>query len=300
MKVSRIVTGIVSVALLAFVVGDVMGQDGGGRRGGDRGDRGGDRGGGFGGGRGGGFGGGRGGGPGGGQTQDPTFGLLQVEEVRAEIELMPDQEEALKKMADQARENRQRPDFDFRNASDEERTAFFEKMQKQAKERAEEMAAQLEEVLLPEQMERLSQLGVQVLGTRALTLDRVVKELGITDKQKEELAEVTSGMRDKMMEMMRGGGGGDRENLRDKMEEMRDSVQKDLLGVLSDEQQKKFEEMKGEPFDFPEGAGRGGGRGGPGGGGFGGGGRGGGRGGPGGGDRGGRGRGGDRQRPETE
>ena len=314
MKLTRIATGIIAVALMALVVNDAVGQDEGRRRGGDRGgERGGPGGfrggpGGFGGG---GFGGGRGG-PGGGQTQDPTMQLLRVEAVREELELLPDQEDALRKVEENARSGFQRPDFDFRNASEEERNAFFEKMREQLRERGEEMQAQLEEVLLPEQFERLKQLGVQVMGMRALSLERVAKELGISDKQKEELADVTASVTANVQEEVRAmmsSGDFDREAMRSKIEEIREGVESKVMDVLTSDQRKKFEEMKGEPFDLPEGAlgrggpgggrgGFGGGRGGPGGGrGFGGG-----RGGPGGGRGGpdGGGRGGDRQRPSFE
>ena len=314
MKVTRIVTGIVAVAILALVVNDAVGQDEGrrrGDRGGERGGPGGGRGGpgGFGGGGfgGGGFGGGRGG-PGGGrggQIQDPTMQLLRVEAVREELELLPDQVDALAKISENARSGFQRPDFDFRNATEEERGEFFEKMQEQLRERAEEMQAQLEEVLLPEQYDRLKELGVQVMGMRALSLDRVADELGISDSQKEELADVTASVQDKVREMM-SSGNRDRDAMRAQMEEIREGVESDLMDVLTADQRKSFEEMKGKPFEFPEGAmgrgGPGGGRGGPGGGrgGFGGGrgGPGGGRGGPGGPDGGGR--GGERQRPSFE
>jgi Spy/CpxP family protein refolding chaperone len=62
------------------------------------------------------------------------------------------------------------------------------------------------------------------------------------------------------------GGGGDREAIQAKMQELRRAADAKVLAVLTPEQQKKFEEMKGKPFAMPEGFGRGGfGPGGPGG-----------------------------------
>ena len=310
MKLSRKVTGLLSVALLAFMVTPVMAQ---GRGQGGQGGRGGAGGGGFGGrgGSGGSMFGGRGGG-------DMTMTLLRIEAVRTELEISPDQEEALTKMQEQGRP--ERPDGDFRNMSEEERTEFFSKMRKQAEERNAKMKEQLEEVLFPEQLERLQEINIQLQGIAALRNADVAKELKITEAQKKELEEVQAGLMEKMREGMRElfTGGGGREGMREKIEEMRDDMEGDVLDVLTSDQKKKFEEMKGEKFEMPEGSfgrgrggqggfgGRGGGeqggRGGRGGGEQGGrGGRGGGeqggRGGRGGGEQGGR---GERQRPEIE
>ena len=216
--------------------------------------------------------------------------LLRVDAVKTELEVSPDQEEALVKIEEMNRP--ERPDVDFRNMSEEERSEFFEKMRTQAEERTAKMKEQLEEVLFPEQIERLEQIAIQVQGVGALRNKDVAAKLNITEAQREEMQEVTSQdrMREKMREIF---ASGDRENMREKFEEIRKNMEGEVLAVLNSDQKKKFEELKGEPFDMPEGAmGRGG---------FGGFGGGGGRGGPGGGGRGGRGGdGGGRQRPESE
>ncbi len=328
MKLSRTATGILAVALMAFMVSDALGQ---GRRGqggpGGGGGPGQGRGGFGGGGRGGpgGFGGGGFGGRGGGGS-DMTFFLLRVDPVKEEIELMPDQEEAIAKITQppsrEGRDGQERERFDFRNASEEERDEYFAKMREEREERSKKMREQLEEVLLPQQSERLEEIALQMRGVDALRDDKVAGELKITDSQKEEMEKVRdeiradqekarSEMRERMQALFQGGGDGDREaafaKIREEGQKMREEAEKKLISVLTSSQQKQFDEMKGEEFEMPEDAfrnafsrgGRSGGRGGPGGGGFGG--RGGSGGGPGGG-RGGRGGdgGGRRSRPEAE
>ena len=108
MKISRNVTCLLAVALLAFMVSDALGQ-GRPRGQGGPGGRGGGPGGGF-----GGFG-GRGGG---GDINGMVFTVLRADPVKKEIDLMPDQEEAIGKINEQSRG--ERPDFDFRNASESE------------------------------------------------------------------------------------------------------------------------------------------------------------------------------------
>ena len=257
MKISRIATACLAVALLAFLATDVMAQPGGGRPGGGR------------------PGGGRGpGGPGGfGGPQSlgqMALGLLRVEEVKKEIDLMPDQEEALTKMAG---ERPERPQFDFQNASEAERDEFIAKMRKEREERTAKMQEQLEEILLPDQYDRLKEVAIQMLDVGALMMDEVAEELKITDAQKKEFEEKQNIIREKMGAQMRElfqGGGGDRDAMREKMAKMREDNNKELLSVLTATQKSDFEKMKGEKFEMPEGGMRamfGGGRGGPGGGG---------------------------------
>ncbi|QDT09066.1 hypothetical protein [Stieleria marina] len=291
MKISRAATGLFALALLAFIATDVMAQRGGGRPGGDGGRQGGGGGGRGGPGGGGGFGGGGfGGGRGGGGGGDAVAGLLRIEEVREEIELMPDQEEALEKIASN-RGNQERPNFDFRNASEEERNEFFEKMRKQRDEATAKARAQLEEILLPEQLDRLDQIALQQRGVGALMDEKVIKTLKISTAQTANLKKVGEGMQEKMMSRMADlRESGDREKMFEGMTKARDELKKEadkgMMDVLTADQKKQFEDMKGEPFEMPESARRGGGRGGAGGGGRGGAG-GGGRGGAGGGGRGG-------------
>ncbi len=227
---------------------DVPRQEGGGR-GGDRGDRG-DRG----------F-----GGPpgmmGGGMVRPDNMltDLLRIETVRAEIELMPDQEVALKKLADRPRG--ERPNFNFREASEAEQKAFMEKMQADATKRAAETKEQLEEILLPAQFERLEQLAVQARGAMGIVSHAdTAKSLAVTSEQSETMKKLmqTFGetMREQFDEMFRGGGG-DREKMAAKMKEVRTEMEGKVLALLDDKQKSEFEKLKGAPFELPEMGGRG-------------------------------------------
>ncbi|MEO1615288.1 MAG: hypothetical protein AAFV88_05525 [Planctomycetota bacterium] len=250
MKISRAALALVFMAAMSLVASDVMAQrGGGGRRGGPGGGAGGMR-------AGGGMM-GRGGGGGG-----SILGLLAVEKVQEELELMPDQIDAIKKLSSD-RPQFERPEgFDPRDRSEENRAKMTEMMEKMRAQREEFEAKQtekLDEVLFPEQMERLQQIQVQVMGVQALSNERVAKELKITTEQKEKLTEMGRTMREEMMakvrEMFSGGGGGD---VREKIEELRKGAEEKVLDVLTPDQKKSFEEMKGEPFEMPQMRGRGG------------------------------------------
>lgn len=218
------------------------------------------------------------------------FDLLRLKEVQVEIELMPDQEEALKKLAE--RQRGERPDFNFREASEEERNAFFAKMQADMAKRSAEAKEQLEEILLPAQFERLEQLAVQARGTMGLIHADTAKSLAITEEQstklKAEMQTFGETAREQVTQAFRSG---DRDAVREKMQSMRKELDAKLLAVLTDKQKADYEKLKGAPFDLPDMTMGGRGPGGPGGE----------RGGPGGErGRGDRGPGGDRGRPATE
>lgn len=138
----------------------------------------------------------------------------------------------------------------------EEQRAEFER---QRRERAKEEREKLAEILLPHQLKRLTEIYLQLAGVAALQDDDIAAELGITEAQKAKIAEVQAANREEMGERMRElFQGGNREEIQAKMQELRRAADAKVLAVLTPEQQKKFEEMKGKPFSLPEGFGRGG------------------------------------------
>ncbi len=178
--------------------------------------------------------------------------LLSREEVRTEIELMPDQVAGLRKMAERMRP--ERPDFDFRSGSDEERSAYMAKIQAQQTERAADAKAQLEELLMPKQFERLEQIALQSQGAMALMNPEVAEKLGIgkevTEAMTKDMTASQEEGRELLQTMMRERNREAAGSVREKMEEMRKTLETKLVAHLSDEQKTKFEEMKGEPFEL--------------------------------------------------
>jgi Spy/CpxP family protein refolding chaperone len=147
--------------------------------------------------------------------------------------------------------------------SAEERARF----QQQRLERAREERAKLAEILLPEQMKRLTEIYIQIAGLNALQDEEVGKELALSDAQKNQMTKVREDYDAKRRELFAAnrGGGGDFETLRAKAAELTKTQDDQILAVLTPQQRTKFEEMKGKPFNLPEGALFGGGRGGQGG-----------------------------------
>jgi hypothetical protein len=146
----------------------------------------------------------------------------------------------------------------------------------------EKFMPQLKEALSAPQFERVQQIGLQQAGSQALTRPDVAKTLDLTKDQQEKIAGINQEYMQKQNEMRpggrRGGGGGapegpppDFQGMMAKMQELTKERDAKATEVLSNEQQEKYEKMRGKPFDvaqlmqFGPGAGPGGRRG-PGGG----------------------------------
>ena len=113
----------------------------------------------------------------------------------------------------------------------------------------------MEDVLLPHQKERLDEIALQLQGVGALLTPKVQESLKITAATNEKMQSVSreamEGVRDKSREAFRSGNS---EGIRELFQNAQKEANEKVLGLLSDEQKKKFEEMKGKPFKLPEGA----------------------------------------------
>lgn len=255
---------VLSLAMM-FVSAFVQAQPPGGGRGGP---------GGF-----GGFGGGRGG-----FNIDRAM-LLRAEQIRKELKVEEAQAATIDAALEAFREERNaapRPDREaFSKMSEEEQNAYREKSQKEREELSKKMDEALGAMLEPEQAKRLDQIAMQMklnMATVAtLKSDDLKSKLSLTEEQVAKLDEAEKAAAADMMKMfeeMRAaggggqpGGGGGREAfaaMQEKMTAARAKSTEAAMAVLTDEQKKTIEELKGAKFELDMRALMGG-RGGPGG-----------------------------------
>ncbi len=180
--------------------------------------------------------------------------LAMNEAVQKEIEVVDDQKAEIEKIGEEIRSQRQQGERpNFREMSEEEREKYIAQMRERSAKEAKIANAKLKEALLPHQMKRLKEISIQQRGTSALSDAEVAEELKITGAQKKKLEDVNQKnmetMRSKMQELFQGG---NREGIREKMQEMRKEAEGKVLTVLTGDQKKKFEELKGEAFEMPE------------------------------------------------
>lgn len=211
----------------------------------------------------GGFGGGFGGG---------AFGLslsriVSIEKVQKELKISDEQKTKLDAIRAEARQGGGggAGGFgNFQNMSEEERTKFFEEMRKQGEERNKKVEA----VLDADQNKRAKEILLQARGNSALADPEVAKQLALTEDQVASVKTIGEESGKQMRELFQPGG--DRDEQRKKMEELRKNTDEEYLNVLTDEQKAKFAALKGakfelDPADLRGGFGGPGGRGGQGG-----------------------------------
>ncbi|MDG1872833.1 MAG: hypothetical protein P8J27_02900 [Mariniblastus sp.] len=182
--------------------------------------------------------------------------LLRNEDIQKELELSDDQIRSLEDM-NEARDtdgpdrglDRETLRAELEGLSEEERT---KKMREMRTARSEERMSKLSEILLPHQIQRLTQLAAQATARGGLN-GTLAEKLNITDEQKEKIQKKAEELQIEMNA---------------KIEKLRQQMQQQLLAELSPEQQAQYKEMMGDAFTFkrptrgqgPDGAG--GGRGG--------------------------------------
>ena len=157
--------------------------------------------------------------------------------------------------------------IDWRSLSEEERKTKFEEVGKKRTALVKESEKGLAELLTESQSKRLDEIALQLMGVRALSNDDVAKKLKLTSEQKkgvEDAFKTTDDDRRKMFEELRSGGGGRSglEAMREKFDEARKKGDAKVIAVLTADQKKQFDEMKGKPFEVDRRALLSGGRGG--------------------------------------
>ena len=161
---------------------------------------------------------------------DGRFMIATSPDVRKELKITKEQDkklqEAVKEMGASAQGGALPPGFDMMNPMGM-------------------LDPKLEEILDETQKHRLEELFVQSNGGYALLDKKVAAALELTDEQKSAVKEIDSERRKAVMDGMSAGASGYK-GLKKKVEECGAK----MLAVLTPEQTKKLEEMKGKPFKF--------------------------------------------------
>ena len=179
--------------------------------------------------------------------------LLQSEQVQKELELVDDQKAKLKELGDKTMAKMREAFGDreaLRKLSDEERKTRFAEAGKKMIAMADETKKEVENILLPHQLDRLKQIALQVQGVAALQNKEVQEALGITSEQLEKMKSLRDAAMEKGRTMMEDLRDATDQERRAKFQEFRKQIEGDVLGVLTDEQKQKFDKLKGEKFEL--------------------------------------------------
>lgn len=191
----------------------------------------------------------------GGRDSMGKVGLLQVPQVREELKLSAEQQQKLEERLRQMNE-------DLRALVPEgtPREEYFQVMQqKQDEVRQISSAADkdVDQILNKEQLERLKGISIQVVGVALLASDELASELNLKPEQKDQIKQVVeAGQRETLETLRAAREQGNFEQVREKMQKVREDMQQKGLAVLTAEQKQKWEQLKGQPFELQRGGGR--------------------------------------------
>jgi hypothetical protein len=184
----------------------------------------------------------------------PSFTrLLMIEEVQKELGLEGDTFDAAMEYAEdaQAKMREEMQMIRDQGLDDAETRAEISSL-------SEQMLAQdgeaLAKILSADQMKRLKQLLLQQQGAAGATSKEVAEAIGLSEDErvalKSKIDELNAESMEKMREIFQNGG--DRDEFQKAMADSRKRVEEIVLEVLTDDQEKKFVELKGVEFKFPE------------------------------------------------
>jgi len=191
-------------------------------------------------------------GPGRGLSRSSLIGLLGIEQVQKELKLSDEQTAKVREVAEALGTKMREQYAALREIEDrEQQRAKMDELRDEFDAKARE---ELRDVLEREQMMRLYQIRMQVRPVmESLDNQYVARRLNLTDEQKTKLAEVGKGVQAKMSELygkMREANEQQRSEIFQQFRTIRTEGDEKALGVLTDEQKKAFEEMKGAKFEL--------------------------------------------------
>ncbi len=125
------------------------------------------------------------------------------------------------------------------------------KLNEHRKNAREKLAKHLKEVLQPDQLNRLRQVTLQQEGAFALGQDDVRKELKITPEQMKKFMAITQELQRNVASLVKEAqSGGNPDEIRPKIEQLRKDHGRKLEAVLTDAQRKPWKEMLGPSFEL--------------------------------------------------
>ncbi len=179
--------------------------------------------------------------------------LLRNQDVQSEIQLTADQKDKLQDLAQAARGSFTRGQ-NYQDMTDDECAA----MRKQMQERQEKMQKDVEELLTPEQLQRLKEIRLQVADSQggtlaALSIPDVTKDLAFTPDQSHKLKNLQQSIADKGRELMQGGmnmSQDERAAAFEKIQQAAKDASAKAADILTPEQKATLEKLKGKKFDI--------------------------------------------------
>ena len=182
---------------------------------------------------------------GGESPNDPTY-LLASKSVQKELALTDSQKASFQKLRDT--ESGAHPFSGGLIGQSQE------DIQKKLEQHATENRSRVFNLLTPQQIARLNEINIQVVGVAALSFDDVAERLALTADQKAKLKTFAGEARRKQDDLNAPNNGrpveaSKRQAYKQKLDQITAERKKQAFAVLTDDQQAKFKTLQGEKFD---------------------------------------------------
>ncbi len=177
--------------------------------------------------------------------------MMSSQPVQQELKLSDEQAKKINAIATQMRQDAMEIISGLQDLTPEEREEELPNVMEMVSDSAKELQTQVDEILDEQQTARMNELSLQRRGIDALDDERVIEALKVTDDQKKQLADIRDAAGAKQEDIIKEGLGGDRDEMREKIQALQKETGDKALAVLTTEQRDAFEKLKGAKFDFP-------------------------------------------------
>jgi hypothetical protein len=173
-----------------------------------------------------------------GGIQSNSIGWLQDDNILSELDVVDEQRQQLQQLCDEIQQRRSDFAATVRDLPADKRVQYIRDFSSLLTANVDD---QVEQILLPHQLERVKQIQLQTkmrrAGVRSLDQKELAEALGITDEQREKLKK-------KQAEVEK--------QLRKKIDQLRKEALDEVLSVLTAKQREKLKDMVGTEYDFKQ------------------------------------------------
>lgn len=187
--------------------------------------------------------------------------LMQNPQVKAELGLTDAQVTEIKTIAEDFRVNLKQDfsDVDWKSMDPKERDAKFTEVTNKTKDQIQVTRDKVGKVFKPEQLKRFKEITLQLYGFGALSFDSFTEDLKLTSDQQKQLNDIRDQLGKKVRANLVVPDINDPEAVkkavadnRKRTEQIFQASNQQALAVLTPEQQKSLEQLRGKEFKFEQ------------------------------------------------
>ncbi|WP_041933089.1 hypothetical protein [Gloeothece verrucosa] len=191
------------------------------------------------------------------QNTDPLE-LLQSDQLKTELKITPDQETKIKQITQDFRGKLQQiyGNVNLNGLPPAEQSKKLEEVSGPVQEEINKTRQEIGKVLSPNQVKRFKEITLQIYGFGVLNSDQYAQDLKLTDEQQKKIGTIRTQMISKMRTSWQipPSDKQEKEKVIDTNRKVMEGIIKEsndeVLAVLTPDQKKSLESLKGEKFDF--------------------------------------------------